>query len=217
MEENEFKKLFEQGEYSIGIEIKLLDEEIASSLKKQLLASTLRPFIIKNPKLEALSWQEINRNLYATLRAEKRIILIILTLFLCIASFSITSTLYINMLNKKQTVAILQSMGLSKKNIFLLFITYGLILAITGILIGALVGYYLTTHINQLAAIIYQLFGFELFPLDNFFIKTIPIKILFSDFAYMAGLTFFFTFCAMVYPAYLATNGSIINNIRFKE
>ena len=88
---------------------------------------TLQNFLGKNYTVQTKYQQ--NSNLYNTMRLEKWAIYAILTLILIIAAFNMVSALTMLVLEKKQDIAILQSMGSTATQIKKIFLTEGIFLA----------------------------------------------------------------------------------------
>jgi lipoprotein-releasing system permease protein len=115
-----------------------------------------------------------NANLYSTMATEKWIIYAVLTLILIIAAFNMISALTMLVLEKKQDIAILQSMGATKIQIKKIFLSEGLLLGS----IGTLMGVFTATLICYLQV------KFKLIKLQggSFLIDYFPVKFMVQDF-----------------------------------
>ena len=127
------------------------------------------------------------------MRLEKWAIYAILTLILIIAAFNMVSALTMLVLEKKQDIAILQSMGSTAAQIKKIFLTEGIFLA--GI--GAAGGIALATIICLL-----QL-KFKLIKLQggSFLIDYFPVKLIATDFLLVAGTAIIIALIASWFPA----------------
>ena len=122
---------------------------------------------------------EQNSNLYSTMKLEKWAIYAVLTLILIIAAFNMVSALTMLVLEKKQDIAILQSMGSTAGQIKKIFLSEGFLLAGIGAATGIL-----------LAVIICLLqIKFKLIKLKggSFLIDYFPVKLIAADFLLVAG------------------------------
>ncbi|HAN65279.1 MAG TPA: ABC transporter permease [Chitinophagaceae bacterium] len=122
-------------EYS-AVEIKLqkkADPEKVKAAIQQLLGKGYR----------VQTMYEQNSSLYQTMKLEKWAIYAILTLILVIAAFNMISALSMLVLEKKDDISILRSMGATKQQVRRIFVTEGVLLgaigAGTGILLALLV------------------------------------------------------------------------------
>ena len=152
---------------------------------------TLQNFLGENYTVQTKYQQ--NSNLYNTMRLEKWAIYAILTLILIIAAFNMVSALTMLVLEKKQDIAILQSMGSTATQIKKIFLTEGIFLA--GI--GAAGGIALATIICLL-----QL-KFKLIKLQggSFLIDYFPVKLIATDFLLVAGTAIVIALIASWFPA----------------
>ncbi len=176
-------------EYSAA-EIKLKWD--ADAKKSQLALQNLL-----GKKFKVQSKYQQNSNLYNTMKLEKWAIYAVLTLILIIAAFNMVSALTMLVLEKKQDIAILQSMGTTTAQIKKIFLTEGLFLA--GI--GAGIGIFLATLICllQIKYKIIKLQG------GTFLIDYFPVKLIATDFLLVAGTSIAIALFASWFPAVKAS------------
>ena len=102
---------------------------------------------------------------------------IILTLIIIVAAFNIISGLTILVKNKTKEIAILRTLGLSKKSIakifFLTGFSIGFFATITGIFLGVLFSIY----IENIRTFISTIFNVSLFPEEIYFLSKMPSEI----------------------------------------
>ena len=115
-----------------GIEVRTSNADAAQRFAERI-AKRL------GPGLEARSWQELNRNLFAALWVEKLGMFIFMTFIALVASFSIVSNL-IMLVTEKGEVAILKSMGASDAGILRVFFAEGLYIGLVGLGLGLVLG-----------------------------------------------------------------------------
>jgi lipoprotein-releasing system permease protein len=151
-------------EYS-SVEIKLnnvQEEQQTMAALQQLLG---KGYLVEN------RYQQ-NRSLFAVMQLEKWAIYGILSLILVIAAFNMIGALTMLVLEKEQDIQILQAMGSGRKFIQKVFLTEGVLLALTGSIIGIIL------------ALIFSWLQvtFKLIPLTgSFVIDYYPVKILITD------------------------------------
>lgn len=140
---------------------------------------------------------EQNTNLYATMRMEKWAIYAVLTLILIIAAFNMVSALTMLVLEKKQDIAILRSMGSTNQQIKKIFLAEGILLG--GI--GAAIGILLATIICFLQV------KFQIIKLQggSFLIDYFPVKLIATDFIMVAATAMLISFIASWFPAHKAS------------
>jgi lipoprotein-releasing system permease protein len=66
-------------------------------------------------------WMRMNKNLFSALKLEKIVMFIILTLIILVAAFNIVGTLIMVVLEKTRDIAILKSMGATRRSIMKIF------------------------------------------------------------------------------------------------
>lgn len=151
-------------EYS-SVEIKLANVEEEKATIAALQQMLGKGYLVEN------RYQQ-NRSLFAVMQLEKWAIYGILSLILVIAAFNMIGALTMLVLEKEQDIQILQAMGGGRKFIQKIFLTEGVLLALTGSIIGIIL------------ALIFSWLQvtFKLIPLTgSFVIDYYPVKILITD------------------------------------
>ncbi|MCI5054744.1 MAG: FtsX-like permease family protein [Flavobacteriales bacterium] len=115
---------------------------------------------------------ELNELIFKTNKTEKWISFLILAFILTIATFNLVGSITMLILDKKDDIAILKSMGANLKMIKRIFFFEGFLITIIGCLIGLLLG--------AILCILQQQIG--LVPLQGVIVEYYPVKLIFSDF-----------------------------------
>ncbi len=112
-----------------ALEISLSDQsqtnEVTESLQKML-----------GSNYNVQTKYQQNTSLYNSMRLEKWVIYAVLTLILILAAFNMISALTMLVLEKKKDISVLQSLGADRGLIKKIFLSEGLLLAITGSITG---------------------------------------------------------------------------------
>ena len=127
------------------------------------------------------NWTETHNALFQAIGNEKRVMFIILMLIIAITSFNIISSLSLLVLNKQKDIAVLISLGFSKISIQSIFIIQGIIIGIVGISLGVLLGFVLSTYINEIVIAIESFFNISLIAPDVYHLDVVPSIVLISD------------------------------------
>jgi lipoprotein-releasing system permease protein len=177
-----------------GIEVKLDKLGLAN-----LYAKKIDKILNKKPSSSfyALSWEELNKNLFSAIRLEKLTMFIILSLIVLVAAFNIISTLIMVVMEKRKDIAILKSIGASSRDIMIIFIAQGVIIGLVGTSLGLISGFLIgylekTYHIISL-------------PSSVYYITTLPIRMTPSEFIVIGSSALFLSFIATLYPSYKAS------------
>ena len=173
-----------------GLELKVDDiykaAEIAAKLEEKLGFG----YVVKD-------WISMNKNLFSALKLEKTAMFIILALIVLVAAFNIISTLIMVVMSKGKDIAILKSMGATSMGIMRIFIYEGLIIGLTGTVLGVIGGLGLCKVLSK-----YQ---FIKLPSDVYPITTLPIKVLPMDVTLVAISAALITLLATIYPSWQAS------------
>ena len=183
-----------------GIDVQVKDIYAADKIAAAIAAKL-------GPEYQTRDWMRMNRSLFAALKLEKIAMFIILTLIVLVAAFNITSTLIMMVMEKTKDIAILKSMGATRRSIMQIFMLEGLIIGVIGTAIGLGLGF--------LLAGILQKYEFIKLPSDVYYISTLPVKIESLDVALIAGATILISFLATLYPSWQASRLEPVEAIRF--
>jgi lipoprotein-releasing system permease protein len=147
------------------VEIKLqtgVDELTVISNLQQLLGNN---YLVEN------RYQQ-NRSLFAVMQLEKWAIYGILCLILIVAAFNMVGALTMLVLEKQQDVQILKAMGATNGFIQRIFLSEGVLLAMTGTFLGILIALFLC----------FIQVTFKIIPIEgSFVIDYYPVKVMFTD------------------------------------
>ena len=153
-------------------------------------------------------WMRMNKNLFSALKLEKIVMFIILTLIILVAAFNIVGTLIMVVIEKTRDIAILKSMGATRRSIMKIFMIEGAVIGLVGTLLGLLGGY---TLCKLLAT-----YKFIELPSDVYYISTLPVQMNPLDVALIALAAIAITLAASVYPAWQASRFDPAEAIRYE-
>jgi len=99
-------------------------------------------------------WRERKGELFQAVRMEKNMMGLLLSLIVAVAAFNIITSLGLMVMEKQGEVAILQTQGLTPRQIMAVFMVQGASAGIVGALLGAVLGTLLASQLNNLMPII---------------------------------------------------------------
>ena len=200
--------LFELSDTEINLEIFLKKPDKAHLIKENIQNIFTDHYVY--------SWTDLNKSFFGALKVERNVMFIILTLIIIVAAFNIISGLTILVKNKTKEIAVLRTLGVSKKSItkifFLVGFTIGFLATMTGVLIGILFSYY----IEEIRVIITKLFGITLFPEEIYFFSQMPSEINFNYIILISIFSLLITFLATIFPSISAAKLDPVKALKYE-
>ena len=200
---------FRMGEAVTGIGIKLDDIYLAPQVARQLQDTFKFPFYTR-------TWMEMNRNLFSALKLEKMVMFVILVMIVLVAAFGIVSTLTMVVMEKTKEIAILKSMGATSTGIMKIFMVNGLVIGVTGTLLGLGGGLLVTTNLDRIAKFVERLFGINAFPGDVYFLDKLPHQVNPPDVVVVVMVSLVISFLATLYPSWQASRLNPVEALRYE-
>ena len=192
-----------------GIEIRVEDIEQADQVAAEIQHSLGFPYYTRD-------WMQMNKNLFSALRLEKIVMFIILILIILVAAFNIVSTLFMVVMEKNKEIAIMKSMGASQSSIMKIFSYQGVIIGITGTVIGCVGGFTVVPNLNEIVGLIENLFGITAFPSDVYYLDRLPSEIQYFDSFLIVVFSIVICFLASLYPAWRASRLDPVEGLRYE-
>ena len=197
------------GDQVTGLEIKVDNIYKARDIGTEIEKRLGYPFWARD-------WMKMNRNLFAALRLEKRVMFIIVSLIVLVAGFNIICTLIMVVMEKTKDIAILKSMGASSKSIMKIFMFQGLVIGGVGTLLGALTGLGIAWNIGPISRGIENLFGFKILPGDVYYLSELPSLVNYEDVAIIVVGSLVTSLLATIYPSRNASKLDPAEAIRYE-
>jgi lipoprotein-releasing system permease protein len=173
-----------------GIDVSGDDPFKAPELAERIRSSVGRPWLV-------LSWAETRANLYEAMRTEKTAMFIIESLLILIASFNISSTLYMAVGKKTREIGLLRALGLPRLAVLALFSMEGLFIGLSGTVMGTVLGVGFALYLKW-------------FPVHMpgggsvYYIDTIPVELSVGLIAATVAFSIVVSLAASILPAWMA-------------
>jgi len=168
-------------------------ELVVNQLSKNMTNTT-------DNQLMFTTWIQSQGVLFSSVKMEKNMMWIMLSLIISVATFNIISALVMVVIDKQGEIAILKTLGLSRSNIVKIFITQGMVNGLWGVIIGSALGVLITLNLNTLISTL----GMNLFG-AGYASQTLPIQLEGMDVVVIIISALTMSFLATLYPAYRAS------------
>jgi lipoprotein-releasing system permease protein len=192
---------FALGKDVTGYQLRLADmfraREVSARLERAL-----------GPGYRSTNWIDLNRNLFAWMRIEKAVMFTILILIVIVAAVNIVSSLVMLVLEKRRDIGVLRTMGVTPRGIMRIFLLQGTLVGLIGTVLGLLGGFAVSFALGR-----YKLLHL---PGEIYFIDTLPVKMEWRDFVFVAAAATLTCFVASLYPAWQAARLAPVQSIRYE-
>jgi lipoprotein-releasing system permease protein len=146
-------------------------------------------------------WTEEHAAYFRAIRLEKTMMTVILLLIVSVAAFNIIASLVMVVAEKRNDIAILRTMGLSRGDVVATFIVQGTVIGWIGTAAGIGLGILLALNAGDIAPALERWFGFEIFDPAVYYITRIPSELRVSDVTLVSVTALALTLLATIYPA----------------
>ncbi len=198
---------FGKGSDDINLEIFLNDPLNAHKYKNEIQEI--------NPDFYVGSWADQNKSFFSALKVERNVMFLILTLIIIVAAFNIISGLTILIKNKTKEIAILRSLGLSKKSIIKSFFLTGFIIGFTATITGLVLGILFSLNIESIRIFLSNTFNLQIFPEDVYFLSEIPSEISLSSITLICSFSIITSILASIFPSLAVTKIQPIKALKY--
>jgi lipoprotein-releasing system permease protein len=161
-------------------------------------------------------WSRENRNWFAAVQIEKRMMLIILTLIIAVAAFNLVSMLVMTVTDKQADIAILRTLGASPRSIMKVFVVQGALVGLMGTVAGVVLGVLLALNIDVVVGALETAFGFQVLPKGIYFINHLPSDLHWDDVGVIGATACVLAFASTIYPSWRASRVRPAEALRYE-
>ena len=160
-------------------------------------------------------WRQMNASLFEALQVERVAMFVVLSIIILVAAFNICSSLIMLVRAKTRDIAILRTMGATRRGVMKVFMTVGITIGMVGTMAGLLLGAIFLFFRQSVIDFIQFVTGQNLWDPSIRFLTELPSKTdpfeVFAIAAMALGLSFLFT----LYPAWKAAGTDPVQVLRY--
>jgi lipoprotein-releasing system permease protein len=192
-----------------GIQLRLKDLNEAPLVAAEL-GESLGPTVVVR------DWTSTNRNWFAAVQVEKRLMFIILTLIVAVAAFNLVSTLVMTVTDKRADIAILRTLGATPRSVMAIFMVQGAASGIIGTLAGVVLGLVVAFNIDVIVPAIESVLHTTFLPSSVYLISRMPSDPQQGDIVPIVVISLVLAFVATLYPSWRASRMQPAEALRYE-
>ena len=161
-------------------------------------------------------WKQINSTLFEALEVERVAMFFVLSFMVLVASFNILSSLVMLVRAKTRDIAIMRTMGATRRNLLKIFVTTGTTIGTLGTVAGLILGFVLLYFRNPIVDGVAFLTGVEIWDPSVRFLTSLPVRVDPWEIIGITALGIVLSFLATLYPALKASNTDPVQVLRYE-
>src|SRR5690606_9348818 len=165
-----------------GLRLKIADMQRAPQVAANLSRMASDDVLIRD-------WSRQNRNWFAAVQTEKRMMSLILTLIIAVAACNLVSTLVMTVTDKQADIAILRTLGASPASIMKIFMIQGALVGLIGTALGVAGGVLVALNIDVSVPFIESVLQVQFLPKDVYLISELPSDLRWPDVWTIGGIS----------------------------
>lgn len=195
---------------SVGlIELKTNDADNVSEIVAPLAEKII-------DEAQIVDWKTLNASLFEALAVERVVMFVILSIIILNAAFNILSSLIMLVRAKTRDIAILRTMGASRRSLLKIFISVGTLIGTLGVLAGAALGFIFLYFRQNIVNFVERLTGQNLWDPSIRVLVELPSKTEAAEVIGICVLAIFLSFLATLYPAFKAASTDPVQVLRYE-
>jgi lipoprotein-releasing system permease protein len=159
-------------------------------------------------------WRFRNRTFFGALEVERNVMFLILTMIVLVAALNIISGLTMLVKDKARGIAILRTMGATRRSILAIFMMTGAAIGVGGTFVGFLLGLTIAWNVESLRQLVSYLSGSPIFPPELYFLSRLPADVRPTEVVAIVTMALTLSLLATLYPAWRAARLDPVEALR---
>ena len=161
-------------------------------------------------------WKTINASLFEALAVERVAMFVVLSIIVLVAVFNILSSLIMLVRAKTRDIAIMRTMGATRRSLMKIFVTIGFVIGALGTAAGLVLGFVFLFFRQPIVRVIEVLTGQNLWDPSIRFLTELPSRTDPVEVTVICVMALGFSFLATLYPAYKAASTDPVQVLRYE-
>ncbi|WP_128892775.1 lipoprotein-releasing ABC transporter permease subunit [Erythrobacter sp. HKB08] len=162
------------------------------------------------------TWKQINSSIFEALEIERVAMFFALSIIVVVAAFNILSSLVMLVRAKTRDIAIMRTMGATRKNMMKIFVTTGFTVGAIGSGAGLALGFLILAFRQPIVSFIQLTTGAQIWNPEVRILTELPARVDPWEVVGIVGLALGLSLLATLYPAYKASKTDPVQVLRYE-